>query len=145
MSELKAQLQADLNVARKARDKTRLQVLSMTISELRNKEIDLGREVSDEDVMQVVTKAIKQRRDAAEQMAAGGRQDLADKEATEAEVLQGYLPEGLSEDEVRAMVRAIVDGGVTDMGQVMGQLMPKIRGRFDGKAANALVREGLEG
>lgn len=145
MSELKAQLQADLNVARKARDKTRLQVLSMTISELRNKEIDLGREVSDEDVMQVVTKAIKQRRDAAEQMAAGGRQDLADKEATEAEVLQGYLPEGLSENEVRAMVRAIVDGGVTDMGQVMGQLMPKIRGRFDGKAANALVREGLEG
>ncbi len=144
MSELKARLQADLNTARKARDKNRLLVLSMTISELKNKEIDLGREISDEDVMQVVTKAIKQRRDASEQMAAGGRQDLADKETTEAEVLQGYLPEGLSEDEVRAMVREIVAGGATDMGKVMGQLMPKLRGRFDGKAANALVREGLE-
>ena len=81
MSELKGRLQGDLNSARKAREKTRTSVLSMTISELRNKEIELGREVTDAEVMQVVSKAIKQRRDAADQMASGGRQDLADKEA----------------------------------------------------------------
>jgi uncharacterized protein len=140
---LKARLQADLNQARKDRDRTRTLVLSTTLSEVRNREIELGREASDDDVLQVVGRAIKQRRDAAEQMAAGGRPELAAGEEREAEMLMAYLPEQLSEGEVRAMIGEIVEGGVTQMGAVMGQLMPRLRGRFDGKEASRIVREEL--
>ena len=145
MSDLKARLQSDLTEARKARDKVRTLVLSTTLSELRNREIELGRDATDEDVQQVVSRAIKQRKDAAEQMLQGGRSDLAEKEEGEAKELLRYLPEQLTPDEVRAMIREIVEGGTSVMGAVMGQLMPRIRGRFDGKQANALVREVLEG
>lgn len=143
-SPLKARLQQDLARARKDRDRTRILVLSTTLSEVRNREIDQGGEASDEDVLQVVGRAIKQRREAAEQMRGGGRPELAEKEEAEAELLQGYLPEPLEEEEVRALVREIVASGVTDVGPVMGRLMPKIRGRFDGKAANRIVREELD-
>lgn len=142
-SRLKARLQADLNQARKARDKARTLVLSTTLAEVRNREIELGGDASDEEVLNVVSRAIKQRRDAAEQMRAGARDDLADKEEREAEMLTAYLPEQFDEAEVRAMVREIVAAGHTDMGPVMGQLMPKIRGRFEGKEANRIVREEL--
>lgn len=145
MSELKTRLQNDLSQARKARDRALTLVLSTTLSEIRNKEIDLGRDASDDDVQAVVNKAIKQRKDAADQMRAGGRPELAEKEESEAELLSVYLPEQLADDEVRAMIREIVEGGATEMGRVMGQLMPRIRGKFDGKAANALVREALQG
>ncbi|MBT8336616.1 MAG: GatB/YqeY domain-containing protein [Gemmatimonadetes bacterium] len=144
-SSLKGRLQADLNDARRSRDKIRTLVLSMTLSEIRNREIDAGGELDDDGVIQAVTKAIKQRRDAAEQMRAGGREDLATKEEGEAELLAVYLPAGLSEDEVRAIIREIVAGGASAMGPVMGQLMPRLRGRFDGKEANRLVREELAG
>lgn len=145
MSDLKARLQKDLGEARKSRDKFRTLVLSTTLSELRNREIDERREVGDAEVQEVVSRAIKQRRDAAEQMRSGGRPELAEKEEAEAELLKAYLPEQLSPDEVRAMIREIVEGGATAMGAVMGQLMPRIKGRFDGKEANGLVREALEG
>jgi uncharacterized protein YqeY len=144
-SSLKGRLQADLNDARRSRDKIRTLVLSTTLAEIRNREIDAGGELDDDGVVQAITKAIKQRRDAAEQMRAGAREDLASKEDAEAEVLAVYLPEGLSEDEVRAIIREIVAGGATAMGPVMGQLMPRLRGRFDGKEANRLVREELAG
>jgi len=145
VSDLKARLQHDLAEARKARDKARTLVLSTTLSEIRNREIDMGSEAGDPEVLEVLTKAIKQRRDSAEQMTAGGRPELAAKETAEAELLKGYLPEQLSPDEVRAMIREIMGGGATAMGAVMGQLVPRIKGRFDGKEANALVREALEG
>jgi uncharacterized protein YqeY len=145
MSDLKTRLSTDLTEARKARDKFRTMCLSTTLSEVRNREIDTGVEASDEDVRAVLTKAIKQRRDAAEQMRAGGREELAAKEEAEAGILQVYLPEPLSADEVRGMIEEIVAGGAPHMGAVMGQLMPRIRGRFDGKEANALVREVMGG
>lgn len=144
-SPLKRRLQADLNDARRSRDKLRTLVLSTTLSEIRNREIDLGGEADDDEVIQAVSRAIKQRRDAADQMRAGGREELARKEEAEAEVLAGYLPEGLTEDEVRAMIREIVAAGADGIGPVMGQLMPRLRGRFDGKEANRLVREELAG
>lgn len=143
MSDLKARIQADLNESRKAREKDRTLVLSTLLADLRNKEIETGGALDDDAVIQVVTKSIKQRKDAAEQMRAGGREELATGEETQATILQVYLPEGLSEDEVRAMVREIVEGGADQMGQVMGQLMPRIRGRFDGKEANRIVREEM--
>lgn len=144
-SPLKRRLQADLDAARRARDKARTLVLSTTLSEIRNREIDTGAEIDDDGVIAVVSRAIKQRRDAAEQMRAGAREDLATKEEAEAELLQDYLPEGLSEDEVRAMIRELVAEGADGIGPVMGRLMPRLRGRFDGKEANRLVREEMSG
>lgn len=144
-SELTSRIRADLNQARKLRDKERTLVLSTVLADVRNQEIASEGELEEADVVQVLAKAIKQRRDAAEQMRAGGREDLAQREDAQADTLQAYLPAGLSEDEVRAMVREIVAGGAVQMGAVMGQLMPRIRGRFDGKEANRIVREELEG
>lgn len=142
-SELKNRIQSDVNAARKARDKTRVLVLSTLLSEIRNKEIDGGGELDDEGVVQVISKAIKQRNDAATQMRDAARGELADQEDAQAEILQAYLPEQLSEDEVRALVREAIVSGADQMGPLMGQVMPRIRGRFDGKEANRIVREEL--
>jgi len=142
-SELKGRVQADLNEARKQRDKERTLVLSTLLSDLKNREMEMGGAFDDGAAIQVVGKGIKQRRDAAEQMRAGGREDLAAQEEAQTAVLQGYLPAGLSEEEIRAMVREIVAGGASALGAVMGQLMPRIRGRFDGKEANRIVKEVL--
>ncbi len=144
-SELKSRIQSELNAARKQRDKLRTLVLSTVLSEVRNKEIDLREDLDDDAVVAVISKGIKQRKDASEQMRAAGRPELADQEDAQAEVLQGYLPEGMSEDEVRALVQETVAPGADQMGPLMGQLMPKIRGRFDGKEANRIVREELAG
>lgn len=144
-STLKSRLQEDLKVARKGRDKLRTLVISTMLAEVRNKEIELGAEVEDDGVIQVLSRGIKQRKDASTQMRDAGRGELADIEDAQSEVLKAYLPEGLSEDEVRAMVRAIIDSGADQMGAVMGQVMGKIKGRFDGGEANRIVREELSG
>lgn len=144
MSEgLKARLRQDLNAARKAKDKLRTLVLSTTLSDLRNREIELGKDANDDEVLGVLTKAVKRRKEAAEQMRSGGRNELAEKEEAEAQILYAYLPEGLSEAEVRSMVRTILEQGPRELGPVMGRLMKEIRGRFDGKEANRIVREEL--
>lgn len=143
-SELKSRLQADLNRARKERDRERTLVLSTTLSEIRNREIERGGEAADEDVLDVLTRAVKQRKEAADQMRGGGREELAAKEDAEAELLRTYMPRPLSEDEVRAMVREAIEDGATDMGAVMGRVMPRLKGRFEGKEANRIVREELE-
>jgi uncharacterized protein YqeY len=142
---LKKRLQEDLKEARKARDKLRTLVLSTTLSELRNREIEVGGEVDDQETVSVIVKAVKRRKEAADQMQAGGRGELAAKETQEAGILSRYLPEGLSEEEVREIVRSILAGGVRELGPVMGQLIPRIKGRFDGKEANRIVREELAG
>ena len=142
---LKERLRADLNEARKAREKLRTLVLSMTLSDIRNREIELGKGADDAEVLSVLTKAVKRRKEAADLMRDAGRMELADKETSEAEILGAYLPEGLSEEEVREMVRELLAGGASEMGPVMGQLMPRLKGRFDGKEANRIVREELAG
>ena len=142
---LKDKVRADLNDARRERDKLRTMVITTFLSEIRNREIELGRETSDEEVQAVATTGIKKRRDAADQFRAAGRAELADKEEAEAKLLQGYLPPQLSEDEVRALVRDAVAGGAKDVGGVMKQVMPKTKGKFDGKELNRIVREELAG
>ena len=144
-SDLKNRLQSDLNQARKDRDKLRVLVLSTALSDVRNREIDAGSEVDDDAVLQVLGRGIKQRKDASEQMRGAGRDELADQEDAQAAILSEYLPEAMGEDEVRALVRSIIDSGVTEMGPLMGRLMPELRGRFDGKEANRIVREELAG
>ena len=142
-SELKAQIQQDLNRARKERNRERILVLSTVLSDARNREIEIQEELDDDAVRGVLVKAIKQRKDAAEQMREGGRDELADNEESQAEILSEYLPPPLSEDDVREMIRAAIADGADAMGAVMGKIMPQLRGRFDGKEANRLVREEL--
>lgn len=144
-SKLKARIHADLNAARKLREKDRTLVLSTILSEIRNHEIDAGQEADDDAVVRVLTRAIKQRKDAGEQMRAAGREELAAVEDSQADVLRTYLPAGLSEEEVRAIARELVSGGATEIGPLMAQLMPRVRGRFDGKEANRIAREELGG
>ncbi len=138
-------LRSDLARARRARDKERTLVLSTTLAEVHNREIEVGSALDDEGVRNVLARAIKQRRDAAEQMTNGGRPELAAKERSQAKVLQDYLPPELSADEVRGWVREIIEGGAGHMGGVMSALMPRIRGRFDGRSASRIVREELGG
>ena len=142
-SSLRDQIQSDLNKARKGRDKLRTLVLSTLLAEIKNKEIESRVELDDESVVQVVSKGIKQRRDASEQMREAGRGELADQEDAQERVLADYLPEGLSEDEVRAIVREIIESGVDQLGPLMGRVIPVTRGRFEGKEANRIVREEL--
>ena len=140
---LKEQVRSDLNTSRRERDKLRTTVLTTFLSEIRNREIELGREASDEDVVGLATTAIKRRREAAEQMRAGGREELAAKEDQEAVVLQRYLPAQLSESDVRTMVKEAIAAGAADLGSVMKAVMPRARGRFEGKELNRIVREEL--
>jgi len=143
MSALTERLRADLNSARRERDKLRTLVLTTTLSEIKNREIELGREPTDEDVIEVVGRAIRKRREAAEQIRAVGRTDLADKEEREAALLLPYMPEQLAESEVRRMVKEAVAAGANDIGAVMSAVMPRVKGRFDGRETNRIVREEL--
>ena len=142
-SDLKSRIQTDLNSARKQRDKARTLVLSTALADVKNREIELGAGIQDAELVQVLNKAIKQRKEAAEMMRSGGRGELADKEEMAARLLAAYLPEGMSEAEVRAIVREVIATGATVLGPLMGQVMPRIRGRFDGKEANRIAREEL--
>lgn len=141
---LKDTIREELNAARKQRDKLRTVLYTSTLSEIKYKEVELGRAATDADVLDVVSKAIKRRREAAEQMRAGNRLDLAEKEEQEAALLGKYLPAQLSEDEVRGLVRDAIASGATNLGAVMGRIMPKLKGAFDGKEANRIVKEELE-
>lgn len=141
---LQLRLEAGLAEARRARDRLRTTLLSMTLAEVRNRRIDAGRPLTDEDVTEVLVRARKRRHEAADQMEAGGRTELAAREREEAEILEAFLPKALDEAAVRAMIRELLDGGLREIGPLMGQLMPRLKGRFDGKAAQALVREEME-
>jgi len=146
MSEtLKERIRADLNDARRARDKDRTMLLTTILSDLKYREVELGREASDAEVIDVVSKGIKRRREAAEQMRSGNRVDLAEKEEAEAAILSAYLPAQMSEAEVRDIIREAIDAGANTIGAVMGRIAPRIKGSFDGKEANRIAREMLGG
>ena len=116
--DLKTRLRDDLVVVRKARNRLGTVVLTTLLSEVRNREIEVGEDLDDEGIQAVVAKAIKQRRDAAEQMLEAGRPELAEKESEEATILQVYLPPALTESDVHALVREAIDAGATEMGAV---------------------------
>ena len=143
MSELLARLQGDLNSARKSQDKPGTLLLGTVLSEIKNKKIELRREPTDADVIDVLRKAIKRRKESVEMYTKGNRADLADKENAEAAALEKYLPAQVSEDELRAAVRAAIAGGANQIGAVMGKVLPQFKGRADGSAINAIAREEL--
>jgi uncharacterized protein len=143
MAELRERLRNDLNAARKERDKLRTMLLTTILSDVKNREIELGRELTDADIVEVVNRGIKRRKEASEQMRAGNRGELADKEDEEARQLSAYLPAQMGEAEVRALIREAIAGGASAAGPIMGKIAPKIKGRFDGKEANRLVQDEL--
>jgi uncharacterized protein YqeY len=143
MSDLLARLKGDLNAARKAQDKHRTLLIGTTLAEVTNRRIELRRDPTDPDVIDVIRRAIKRRREAAEMYSSAGRTDLADRERSEGEILQGYLPAEVSDDEVRGAVRDAISGGAANIGAVMGKVMPRFKGRADGSRINAIVREEL--
>ena len=140
---LETRIRDDLNTARRARDKQNTTLLSTILSEIKNQKIEAGHELSDAEVTDVLTRAIKKRREAAEQMRAGQRTELAETEEREAATLTGYLPPQMSEADVRQLVREAVAGGAANVGAVMKEIAPQIKGRFDGKEANRIVREEI--
>ena len=143
MEGLGRRLQAALNEARKARNPARTLLLSTTLADLKNRELELPHPLSDAEATEVLRRGIKKRREAAEQYAAAGRRDLADKELAEVAMLEVYLPAQAGPDEIRAAVRAAIAAGAKDLGQVMGQVIPLFRGRADGKVINQIAREEL--
>ena len=143
MAALLDRLQSDLVTARKAQDKPRTLLLSTLLSEVKNKKIELRRELTDDDLVDVVRKAIKRRRESIEMFLGAKREDLVAKERSEAEMLETYLPPQVSADELRAAVRAAIAGGAANVGSVMGKVMPQFKGRADGSAINAIAREEL--
>jgi uncharacterized protein len=143
MSELLSRLQGDLNTARKAQDKALTLVVSTTLAEARNREIELRRDLVDDDVVDVLRKAIKRRREAVEMYEKAGRADLAEKESAERVLLERYLPPAVDEAELRAAVRAAIDAGAANVGAVMGKVMPQFKGRAEGGTINAIAREEL--
>ena len=143
MSELLARLQGDLNKARKSQDKPGTLLLSTVLSEIKNKKIELRHDPVDADVIDVLRKSIKRRRESVEMYTKGGRQDLADKETAEAAALEKYLPAQVSDDELRTAVKAAIAGGAKQIGAVMGKVLPQFKGRADGSTINAIAREEL--
>jgi uncharacterized protein YqeY len=132
------------NAARKAQDKDRTLVLGTILANLKNREIDLRRPATDEEVVEVLRKGIKIRREAIEQYQAGGRTDLAEAEQAQIAVLEEFLPPAVDPEEIRAAVREVIAGGAKDLGKVMGQIVPRYKGRADGKLINQIVREELQ-
>jgi uncharacterized protein YqeY len=145
MAKLVDRLQGDIKAAMKARDSETLGVLRMLSADLKNEAIARRRALTDDEAVQVLMRAVKQRREAAEQFARGGRQDLVDKETWEAGVVEGYLPTPLTEEELTAVVDAAIAElpAGANLGQVMRVVMPRVQGRADGKQVNALVRARL--
>lgn len=140
---LVAQLQGELNTARKAQDKLRVLLLGTVLSEIKNREIELKRDLTDDDVIEVIRKAIKRRNEAVEMYEQAGRAELAAAERWEGEALAVYLPAAPSDDEVRAAVKAAIAGGAKAIGQVMGKVMPQFKGKLDGSVINRIAREEL--
>jgi len=137
-------LRAALTAARKAQDKPRTLVLGTILANLKNREIELKRSLTGDDVIEVLRKGIKTRRESVEQYAAANRPDLAETERYQIGVLEEFLPPAVDPEEIRSAVRAAIAGGAKDLGKVMGQVLPQFKGRADGKDVNRIVREELQ-
>lgn len=143
MAALTEKIRTDLTAAMKAQEKERLSTLRMLQSALKNEQINLGHELSDEEAMSVIRKAVKQRQDSIEQYSNAGRTELADKERSEMDLLKTYLPAEMSDDELEAGLREIIAStgaqSKKDMGKVMKEATARFKGRADGKKIQEAV------
>ena len=146
---LKATVSDDMKVALKAKDSRRLSAIRLLLAAIKQREVDERTELADADVLAVIDKMIKQRRDSLQQYQAAGRQDLADVEAFEIQVLSGYMPQQASDAEIAAEVSAAIAAtgakGMADMGKVMAGLKTKLAGRADMAKVSAAVKAKLAG
>ena len=132
-----------MNEARKQRDQARTLLLSTILSDIKNREIELNRTPTDDETAEVLRRGVKRRRESVEAYEKAGRTELAATEANEITTLEEFLPAAVPAEEIRAAVREAIAGGAQDMGKVMGAVMPKFKGRADGKVVNQIVREEL--
>jgi uncharacterized protein len=144
---LKAKITEDMKAAMRAKDAPRLSAIRLLLAAMKQREVDERIELSDADILAIIEKMLKQRRDSVTQYEAGGRQDLADVEKFEIEVLSGYMPQQFSEAEIAGAVSAAVAAAgaksMQDMGKVMAALKPKLAGRADMAKVSALVKARL--
>ena len=144
---LKERLKADMKEAMKAKDKVKLSTIRMINSLIKNAEIEKRGELTDEEIIQLLMKYAKQRKESIEMYEKGGRQDLVEKEKAELAIVESYLPRQMSEEEIREIVKQTIEevgaSSVKDMGKVMKAVMPKVKGRADGSVVNRIVKELL--
>jgi uncharacterized protein YqeY len=144
---LRDRIADEMRAAMKAREAVRVSTLRMLMAAMKNTQVEKGHELDDDEVIEVIAREAKRRRESMEAFQQGGRDELVQKEGAELEVLESYLPEKLSDDELARLVdEAIAETGASspkEMGQVMKAVMPKVRGRADGAAVSAAVRARL--
>lgn len=145
---LSERLNDDMKNAMKNKDKFRLTTIRMIRASVKNLEIDLKRPLDDSEVLDIISREIKQRKDSLQEFKKAGRDDLVTDLATEIEIISGYLPEQLTEEEIQEIVRQTIHelgaSSKADMGKVMGALMPKTKGRADNKLVNQFVQQYLQ-
>ena len=142
-STILGKLQGALTAARKAQDKERTLLLSTIVAAMKNREIELKRDLTDDDVVDVLRKGVKTRQDSVEQYQKGGRAELAAREGAQIRMIEEFLPPSVDPAEIRAAAREAVAAGAKDVGALMKVLMPKFKGRADGKLVNQVAREEL--
>ena len=144
---IKDRIREDMKTAMRSHDAASLSTIRLLLAAIKQREVDEQIDADDAIVLQVIAKMVKQRRDSVEQYVSGGRQDLADKESAEIKVLEGYLPKGLSDEEVNAVIDAAIaevgQTGMAAMGKVMGLVKAKVAGRADLGKVSALVKARL--
>ncbi len=144
---LNEKLTADLKAAMKEKNKFKKDVIIMIRSDIKQWEVDKRQDVSDEDVIQIISKQVKQRKDSIEDFEKSGREDLVEQNRKEIEILHSYLPTQLTEEEIRGIVQEAIEKiqpeSKSDMGKIMGMVMPQVKGRGDGKLVNKIVNEEL--
>lgn len=144
---LKERLMADLKVAMKNKDKLHKNVITMVRAAIKQKEVDERVELGDPEIIDIIAKQVKEKRSSIEEFKKGNRQDLVDQTKQEIEILLEYLPKQLSEDELRDIIQKTIDeNGITsmkDIGNLMKNVMPKVKGRADGNMVNKIAREIL--
>ncbi len=147
MGQLLKKLQDEMKTAMKSGDKERLSVIRMLISEIKKVQIDKKKELSDEEIIQVLQRYAKQRKESIKQYREAGREDLAQKEEAELKVVQEFLPKPLSEEEIEKIVEQVIEetgaSSMKDMGRVMKSVMEKIKGRADGSVVSSIVKKKL--
>jgi len=148
-SQLKQRILEDVTAAMRARDKPRLSALRLVTAAIKQLEVDSRTQLDDPDVLRVLEKMLKQRRDSLRQYSDAGRQDLADQESYEIAIIEAYMPEALSAEELQALIDAAIAetgaNGIRDMGKVMGLLKTRVQGRADLGAVSATVKQKLNG
>lgn len=141
------QLNQDMKDAMRAKDKERLTTIRMIKASIQNEEIDKGRDLTADEELAILSREKKQRLDSLEEFKKAERKDLVEKIESELEIVDGYLPKQLSDEELEAVINDVISEvgaeSMKDMGTVMGAVMPKIQGRADGSKVNAIVREQL--